>query len=150
MSEVEPDDSVAVLRAQAIVLTDEIEQLRQKLAEGPKRLRALEERLLETKGQLAHAVSQNEKLSYTLREARDHIAALREEVEKLTQPPSAYGVIVGKNDDGTVDVLTSGRKMRVTLHPDIEHDQVDRGSEVVLNESLNVVQRDVPRSPVRS
>ena len=100
------NDSTAVLQAQAIVLAEEIEQLRQKLGESPKRQRALEERLLETKGQLAHAVSQNEKLSYTLREARDHIAALREEVEKLTQPPSAYGVIVGKNDDGTVDVLT--------------------------------------------
>ncbi|MCE9622487.1 MAG: proteasome ATPase [Actinomycetia bacterium] len=140
----EQDESVAVLQAQAIVLAEEIEQLRQKLADGPKRQRALEERLLETKGQLAHAVSQNEKLSYTLREARDHIAALREEVEKLTQPPSAYGVIVGKNDDGTVDVLTSGRKMRVSLHPDIDHDEVDRGSEVVLNESFNVVQARRP------
>ena len=138
------DESTAVLQAQAIVLVEEIEQLRQKLAEGPKRQRALEERLLETKGQLAHAVSQNEKLSYTLREARDHIAALREEVEKLTQPPSAYGVIVGKNDDGTVDVLTSGRKMRVSLHPDIDHDEVNRGSEVVLNESFNVVQARHP------
>jgi len=138
------NESAAVLQAQAIVLAEEIEQLRHKLAEGPKRQRALEERLLETKGQLAHAVSQNEKLSYTLREARDHIAALREEVEKLTQPPSAYGVIVGKNDDGTVDVLTSGRKMRVSLHPDIDHDEVDRGSEVVLNESFNVVQARHP------
>ena len=80
-------------------------------------MRALEERLLETKGQLAQAVGQNEKLSYTLREAREHIAALRDEVDKLTQPPSAYGVIVGKNDDGTVDVLTSGRKMRVAAAP---------------------------------
>jgi proteasome-associated ATPase len=138
------DEAVAVLQAQAVVLADEIEQLRQKLAEGPKRQRALEERLLETKGQLAHAVSQNEKLSYTLREAREHIAALRDEVEKLTQPPSAYGVIVGKNDDGTVDVLTSGRKMRVALHPDIDHDEIDRGSEVVLNESFNVVQARRP------
>ena len=138
------DEAVAVLQAQAVVLAEEIEQLRQKLADGPKRQRALEERLLETKGQLAHAVSQNEKLSYTLREARDHIASLREEVEKLTQPPSAYGVIVGKNDDGTVDVLTSGRKMRVSLHPDIDHDEVDRGSEVVLNESFNVVQARRP------
>ena len=144
MSQGDQDESMAVLQAQAIVLADEIEQLRQKLADGPKRQRALEERLLETKGQLAHAVSQNEKLSYTLREARDHIAALREEVEKLTQPPSAYGVIVGKNDDGTVDVLTGGRKMRVSLHPEIDHDEVDRGSEVVLNESFNVVQARRP------
>ncbi|MEQ1872372.1 MAG: proteasome ATPase [Ilumatobacteraceae bacterium] len=144
MSQGDQDESMAVLQAQAVVLADEIEQLRQKLADGPKRQRALEERLLETKGQLAHAVSQNEKLSYTLREARDHISALREEVEKLTQPPSAYGVIVGKNDDGTVDVLTGGRKMRVSLHPEIDHEEVDRGSEVVLNESFNVVQARRP------
>ena len=106
--------------------------------------RALEERLLETKGQLAQAVAQNEKLSYTLREAREHIAALRDEVDKLTQPPSAYGVIVGKNDDGTVDILTSGRKMKVSMHPDIDLEQLHRGSEVVLNESFNVVLARAP------
>jgi proteasome-associated ATPase len=133
-----------VLQAQVVVLEQEIDQLRRRLADAPKRQRALEERLLETKGQLAQAVSQNEKLSYTLREAREHIASLRDEVDKLTQPPSAYGVVVGKNDDGTVDVLTSGRKMRVGLHPDIDHEELPRGSEVVLNESFNVVQARRP------
>ena len=133
------DQSIDVLKAEALVLEQEIAELRRKLADAPKRMRALEERLLETKGQLAHAVSQNEKLSYTLREAREHIATLRDEVDKLSQPPSAYGVIVGKNDDGTVDVLTSGRKMRVGLHPEIDHEDLERGAEVVLNESFNVV-----------
>ena len=103
------------------------------------RLRALEERLLETKGHLATAKARNEKLEYALREARDHVATLREEVEKLTQPPSAYGVVLGTNDDGTVDVLTNSRKMRVSLHPEIDPQMLLRGSEVVLNESLNVV-----------
>jgi len=144
MADGDTDESMAIMQSQLIVLEGELDQLRRKLADAPKRQRALEERLLETKGQLAHAVSQNEKLSYTLREAREHIAALRDEVEKLTQPPSAYGVIVGKNDDGTVDVLTSGRKMRVSLHPDIEHDEIERGAEVVLNESFNVVQARQP------
>ena len=87
------------------------------LQDAPKRVRTLEERLLETKGQLAQAVSQNEKLTYTLREAREHIAALREEVDKLTQPPSAYGTFLGRNDDGTVDVFSGGRKMRVAAAP---------------------------------
>src|SRR6188472_447390 len=129
---------------QIAALIDEIAHLRTRMADAPKRVRALEERLLETKGQLAQAVAQNEKLSYTLREAREHIAALRDEVDKLTQPPSAYGVIVGKNDDGTVDILTSGRKMKVSAHPDIDLDQIDRGSEVVLNESFNVVLARAP------
>jgi len=110
------------------------------------RARQLEEKLLEIKGQLAHAVAQNEKLSYTLRESRDHIASLRDEVEKLTQPPSGYGVIVGKNDDSTVDILSSGRKMRVTVHPEIDLESLERGAEVVLNESFNVVKVRVPES----
>jgi proteasome-associated ATPase len=127
------------LRDQAAALEEEVISLRQRLQDAPKRVRTLEERLLETKGQLAQAVSQNEKLAYTLREARDHIAALREEVEKLTQPPSAYGTLLGTNDDGTVDVFSGGRKMRVSVHPALDADELQRGVEVVLNESLNVV-----------
>lgn len=108
------------------------------------RARQLEEKLLEIKGQLSHAVAQNEKLSYTLRESREHIASLRDEVEKLTQPPSGYGVVVGKNDDSTVDILTSGRKMRVAVHPEIDPESLERGAEVVLNESFNVVKVRIP------
>jgi proteasome-associated ATPase len=118
---------------------DSDDDLRRRLADVPVRLRQMEERLLETKGQLAQEIAKNEKLSFTLREAREHIANLRDEVDKLSQPPSAYGVVVGRNDDRTVDVLSSGRKMRVNVHPDIEVDDVDLGSEVVLNESLNVI-----------
>ena len=95
--------------------------------------------MLETKGQLAHAVSQNEKLTFTLQQAKEHIAALREEVDKLTQPPSAYGTYLDGNDDGTVDVFSSGRKMRVALHPGLDAEDLRKGQEVVLNESLNVV-----------
>src|SRR5882672_234035 len=120
-------------------LEEEVVVLRRRLQDAPKRVRTLEERLLETKGQLAQAVSQNEKLSATLREAREHISALREEVEKLTMPPSAYGTYLGTNDDGTVDIFTAGRKMRVAVHPELETKDLRRGQEVVLNESLNVV-----------
>jgi proteasome-associated ATPase len=126
------------LREQLAVLEGELLTLRQRYADAPKRVRTLEERLLETKGQLAQAVSQNEKLTYTLREAREHISALREEVDKLTQPPSGYGTVLGTNDDDTVDVYASGRKMRVSVHPDLGG-QLTRGQEVVLNESLSVV-----------
>src|SRR5256885_6069486 len=107
-------------------LEEEVVVLRRRLQDAPKRVRTLEERLLETKGQLAQAVSQNEKLSYTLREAREHIAALRQEVEKLTQPPSAYGTFLGHNDDDTVDVYSGGLKMRVALHPEIDADALMR------------------------
>ena len=130
---------VADLQEQAKALEEEVVVLRRRLQDAPKRVRTLEERLLETKGQLAQALSQNEKLSATLREAREHIAALREEVEKLTTPPSAYGTFLAVNEDGTVDVFTSGRKMRVALHPEIDPGTLERGVEVVLNDSFNVI-----------
>ena len=118
---------------------EEVALLRRRLSEGPGRVQSLEERLLESKGQLAQAVSQNEKLTYTLQQAKEHIAALREEVDKLTQPPSAYGTFLHANEDGTVDVFSAGRKMRVAVHPEIEPSDLRRGQEVVLNESFNVI-----------
>jgi len=133
------ESQVADLQDQVKLLEEEVFTIRRRLQDAPKRVRTLEEKLLETKGELARAVSQNEKLTYTLREAREHIAALREEVDKLTQPPSAYGTLLGRNDDGTVDVFSAGRKMRVSIHPDLDVDALERGQEVVLNESLNVV-----------
>jgi proteasome-associated ATPase len=135
----EYERQVGELQGQIKTLEEEIVVLRRRLQDAPKRVRTLEERLLETKGQLAQAVSQNERLSATLREAREHIAALREEVEKLTMPPSAYGTFLGVNDDGTVDVFSAGRKMRVSVHPEVDIEGLERGHEVALNESLNVV-----------
>jgi len=135
----EYERQVGDLQSQVKALEEEIVVLRRRLQDAPKRVRTLEERLLETKGQLSQAVSQNERLSATLREAREHIAALREEVEKLTMPPSGYGTFLAANEDGTVDVFTAGRKMRVALHPELETEDLRRGQEVVLNESLNVV-----------
>src|SRR4051794_28003829 len=127
------------LQGQLKGLEEEVVVLRRRLQDAPKRVRTLEEKILETKGQLQQAVSQNERLSATLREAREHIAALREEVEKLTMPPSAYGTFLGTNDDGTVDIFTAGRKMRVSVHPEVDIETIARGQEVALNESLNVV-----------
>jgi len=127
------------LRARIAESEEEINALRRRLQESPGRVQALEERLLETKGQLAQAISQNEKLTFTLQQAKEQLAALREEVEKLTQPPAAYGTFLAVNDDETVDVFSGGRKMRVALHPDIDPTVLRRGQEVVLNESLNVV-----------
>jgi len=144
----ERDDTAEInrLRMVAAELEDEVTALRRRLQDSPKRVRTLEERLLETKGQLSKAVSQNEKLTYTLREAREHISTLRDEVDKLTQPPSGYGTVLGANDDGTVDVHAGGRKMRVAVQPDLAG-ELEVGQEVVLNESFNVV---LARSPDRT
>ena len=141
-----PSGELAALRSQIRALESEVGLLRRNLVDTPKRVSTLEERLLETKGQLAKAVSQNEKLTFTLREAREHIATLREEVDKLTQPPSAYGTLIAANEDGTVDVHANGRKVRVSLHPELADQKLEAGSEVVLNESLNVVMARRPES----
>jgi proteasome-associated ATPase len=133
------DEDLDALRVRAQAAEEEVTLLRRRLQESPRRVQTLEEKLLETKGQLAQAISQNEKLTFTLQTAKEHVANLREEVEKLTQPPAAYGTFLGTNDDGTVDVFSGGRKMRVSLHPDIEAEDLQRGNEVVLNESLNVI-----------
>ena len=95
--------------------------------------------LADSKIQIARLTGQNEKLSYTLREAREHIASLRDEVDKLTRAPGSYGTVVGINSDQTVDVLTNGRKIRVTAHTDVDIDQLQLGAEVMLNDALNIV-----------
>jgi proteasome-associated ATPase len=95
--------------------------------------------LAESKIQIARLTGQNEKLSYTLREAREHIASLRDEVDKLTRAPGSYGTVVGINDDQTVDVLTNGRKIRVSAHTDVDIEHLQLGAEVMLNDALNIV-----------
>jgi proteasome-associated ATPase len=126
---------------------DDLAHARRRVDDQASRVEALEERLLETRGQLQQAVSQNEKLTYTLQQAKEQLALLREEVEKLTQPPANYGTFLGINPDGSVDVFASGRKMRVALHPNLDPAQLMRGDEVVLNDSLNVIEaRDPDRA----
>jgi proteasome-associated ATPase len=127
-------------QAQVKLLEDEVSVLRRRLQDAPRRMHVLEQRLQDARSQLAQAASQNEKLSATLREARDQIAQLRDEVEKLTQPPNGFGVFIGANEDGSADVWTAGRKMRVGVHPSVDIRALRRGEELVLNESLNVIE----------
>ncbi|WP_407702226.1 proteasome ATPase [Streptomyces specialis] len=120
-------------------LEQEITVLRRKLADSPRHTRILEERIVELQTNLAGVSAQNERLASTLREARDQIVALKEEVDRLAQPPSGFGVFLCANEDGTADIFTGGRKLRVNVSPGIETDELRRGQEVMLNEALNVV-----------
>jgi len=113
--------------------------LRRRLADAPRHVRLLEERLRESEASLGAVTSQNERMADTLREARDQIVALKEEVDRLAQPPSGFGVFLEACEDGTADVFTGGRKMRVSVSPAVELDKLRPGQEVVLNEALNVV-----------
>ena len=127
------------LQAQLGLLEEEISMLRRKLTESPRSVHLLEERLADAQASLAGVTGQNERLVTTLKEAREQIIALREEVDRLAQPPSGYGVFLARHDDGTVDVFTGGRKLRVTVSPAVEGEELRKGQEVMLNEALNVV-----------
>jgi proteasome-associated ATPase len=133
------DDEVKVLTTQISFLEEEVAALRRRLADSPRQSRLLEERLRETEASLAAVTGQNERLAGTLREARDQIVALKEEVDRLAQPPSGFGIFLSAAEDGAADVFTGGRKMRVSVSPGIELDELKPGQEVVLNEALNVV-----------
>jgi proteasome-associated ATPase len=133
------DDQVQGLTTQISFLEEEVAVLRRRLADAPRHVRLLEERLREAEANLTTVTSQNERLADTLREARDQIVALKEEVDRLAQPPSGFGVFLQAAEEGTADVFTGGRKMRVSVSPAVELDTLRPGQEVVLNEALNVV-----------
>ncbi|MEV1011432.1 proteasome ATPase [Streptomyces sp. NPDC049881] len=130
-----PDDPAR----QVADLEQEITVLRRKLADSPRHTRVLEERVVELQTNLAGVSAQNERLATTLREARDQIVALKEEVDRLAQPPSGFGVFLEANEDGTADIFTGGRKLRVNVSPSLDLGDLRRGQEVMLNEALNVV-----------
>ena len=89
--------------------------------------------------ELTRARHRSERLAETLREAREQIISLKEEVDRLAEPPSGYGTFLTKHEDGTIDVFASGRKLRVTVSPAVPLDTLRIGQEVMLNEAMNVV-----------
>ncbi|HEY6491946.1 MAG TPA: proteasome ATPase [Trebonia sp.] len=133
------EDEVSSLTAQISFLDEEIAVLRRRLADSPRQVRLLEERLRETEASLTSVTSQNERLASTMREARDQIVALKEEVDRLAQPPSGFGIFLEAQEDNTADVFTGGRKMRVNVSPNVDLEELRPGQEVVLNEALNIV-----------
>jgi proteasome-associated ATPase len=127
------------LMSQVRFLEAEVTDLRRRLGDSPTQSRGLELRLADTQRSLAAVTSQNERLAETLREARDQIMKLKEEVDRLAQPPAGFGTFLSRNEDDSIDVFTGGRKLRVNVSPSVDLDRLFRGQEVMLNEALNVV-----------
>lgn len=124
-------------------MNKQMEEYERELDKLHVQIRSMEEELRQlrvSRSQLEQSHKQNEKLAATLHEAKAQIEALRAEVEKLTAPPSSYGIFSSANEDGTVNVYISGRKMKVNLHPTIKIKDLRKGQELVLNEALNVVE----------
>ena len=131
--------TTAQLLNQVSFLEAEVAELRRRLADGPGASRDLDQRLLDTQRSLSAVTSQNERLAQTLREAREQIVTLKEEVDRLAQPPTGFGTFLKRNEDDSVDVFTGGRKLRVNVSPSVDLDHLTKGQEVMLNEALNVV-----------
>ena len=131
-----PEEGAAQIR----FLEEEVALLRRKLTESPRQARVLEQRLAEAASRLSQLSARNEKLTETLKEARGQLIALREEVDRLAQPPSGYGVFLARFPDETVDVFTSGRRMRVAVSPAVVTEELQSGQTVRLNEALTVVE----------
>jgi proteasome-associated ATPase len=125
--------------SQVRFLEAEVSDLRRRLNDAPTGSRGLELRLADAQRSLAAVTSQNERLAQTLREARDQIMKLKEEVDRLAQPPAGFGTFLSRNEDDSIDVFTGGRKLRVNVSPSVDLDHLFRGQEVMLNEALNVV-----------
>ena len=83
--------------------------------------------------------AQNRRLVSTLQQAREQIVTLKNEIDRLAQPPSGFGIFIANNGDGSVDASVNGRKMRIVVGPDIDPTELEPGQELVLNESMNVV-----------
>ena len=122
------------LRREAALLREQLQS-----SGGPASPRSVRE-IAQLEARIDSLAARNAKLMDTLKEARQQLLALREEVDRLGQPPSGYGVMLGSHDDDTVDVFTSGRKMRLTCSPNIEVKALKKGQTLRLNEALTVVE----------
>jgi proteasome-associated ATPase len=127
------------LIAQIGALRDEIDRLRERVSSHPHDIAMLERRLADARSDARTAAANNERLAATLREARDQIVSLKSEVDRLAQPPATFAVFLAGHEDHTADIYTSGRKMRVSVSPDVDLAAMSPGKEVMVNEAMNVV-----------
>lgn len=132
-------DDATQLRGVVAALEEEIAVLRRRVRDAPARVDELESELSRMRERLDRAMNQNDKLSAVLEEAREQLGVLREEVEKLTSPPNNFGTVLQVNDDGTLDIMTGSRKLRVAAQPNVEVKKLQVGQEVLLNEAFNII-----------
>ena len=110
------------------------------VAEVPQgRVNELETTLAHVRGELAAQRDHNARLISTLREAREQIVNLKQELDRLAQPPNGYATFICRHEDDSLDISLAGRKMRVTASPTIDLDALRPGQELVVNEAMNVV-----------
>ncbi len=101
--------------------------------------RDAESRLREIERQATKLASQNERLTSALTAARAQLVEMRAQLEEIAKPPGSYAVFDCANADGSVDVISAGRKLRLTAAPEVEVTKLRPGQEVTLNDAMTVV-----------
>ncbi|MEX1280861.1 MAG: proteasome ATPase [Acidimicrobiia bacterium] len=139
------DHEADALRVRIRELEDQLFEARRRLRQDPD-LHLARRRLDEAEERARRLAARNEKLGELLGEAREQLALLRTEIDRLTGPPASYAIVTGTADDGSVDVHAGGRNLRVAAHPAIEVKQLAIGQQVLLNEAMNVVEA-LPPNP---
>jgi proteasome-associated ATPase len=97
----------------------------------------VDRRLRSLQDELSRLTDTNRRLADTLREARNQIVTLKEEVDRLADPPNGFAVFLARNPDGTADIHAQGRKLRVSVAPGVE--ELVPGQEVMVNEAMNII-----------
>jgi proteasome-associated ATPase len=93
----------------------------------------------ELERQVAGLVAKNARMSDALIAARDQIIDLKSQLDDLAKPPGTYAIFLAAHPDGTVDIMSAGRKMHVGASRALDLSRVRPGQEVMLNEALTVV-----------
>jgi proteasome-associated ATPase len=133
------NEEASELRRQVANLEEEVVGLRRRLQDAPRRIQELEARVVESQERLARSLAHGDKLATVLEEAREQLAVLRAEVDKLTTPPNSFGTVTAVNEDGSVDLMAGNRKLRVAAQPSVEVKMLQKGQEVLLNESFTII-----------
>src|SRR3972149_6707324 len=136
----EYESEIEGLQGQVKSLEEEIYHLRRRLEQTPREFEFLRSKLSHSQEQIDQGHQQNERMVQALQNAKEQIAALREEVDKLSAPPASYGIFAYANPDGTATVFTGGRKLKVNVHPQLDLKGLQPGQELILNDALNVVE----------
>lgn len=122
-------------------------------AAAERQLNVLRDKLRRIDRQLAAATQNNSKLVSMLESAKTEILRLKDALENEGGTPFSFGIVQQVNrtqerDEGrniratvqqSVDIMQSGRKLRVGISPLISISELASGQEVLLNESLTIV-----------
>ena len=111
-------------------LTEEIERMRREKINERQRVNS----------EINELTTANKELAETLGQAREQIVQLKTDLARLALPPASFGVVVSIPDGDYVDIMTNGRKMRVQISPTVERDKLQKGQEVILNDSMTIIQ----------